>query len=122
MILGTVKGTVVSTRKMDNLVGYKFLLVEPYFGDQSKIIVAGDTIGAGIGELVLVTTDETTQHALTREAPVWTRLSLGSWITRRLLGNSRPGGSGYEYHHRRVTRYVRRIKNYGRRQGGGGGL
>ena len=60
MILGTVKGTVVSTRKMDNLVGYKFLLVEPYFGDQSKIIVAGDTIGAGIGELVLVTTDETT--------------------------------------------------------------
>jgi len=70
MILGTVKGTVVSTRKMDNLVGYKFLLVEPYFGDQSKIIVAGDTIGAGIGELVLVTTDETTQHALTREAPM----------------------------------------------------
>lgn len=29
MILGTVKGTVVSTRKMDNLVGYKFLLIEP---------------------------------------------------------------------------------------------
>ena len=29
MILGTVKGTVYSTRKMEHLVGYKFLLVEP---------------------------------------------------------------------------------------------
>ena len=55
MILGTVKGTVVSTRKMDNLVGYKFLLVEPYYGKKEDILVAADTIGAGIGELVLVT-------------------------------------------------------------------
>ncbi len=70
MILGTVKGTVVSTRKMDNLVGYKFLLVEPYYGKKEDILVAADTIGAGIGELVLVTTDETTQHALNRQAPV----------------------------------------------------
>lgn len=34
MILGTVVGTVVSTRKMQNLVGYKLLLVEPYYGDK----------------------------------------------------------------------------------------
>lgn len=70
MILGTVKGTVVSTRKMSNLVGYKFLLVEPYYGKKEDILVAADTIGAGIGELVLVTTDETTQYALDRQAPV----------------------------------------------------
>lgn len=31
MILGIVKGTVVATRKMPELVGYKFLLVEPVF-------------------------------------------------------------------------------------------
>ena len=70
MILGTIRGTVVSTRKCWNLVGFKLLLVEPYFGDKSQLFVAADTIGAGIGELVLVTTDETTQHALDRSAPV----------------------------------------------------
>ncbi|MBQ0059238.1 MAG: EutN/CcmL family microcompartment protein [Lachnospiraceae bacterium] len=70
MILGTVVGTVVSTRKFDNLVGYKLLMVEPYFGNKENIIIAGDTIGAGIGELVLVTTDETTQHAINRSAPI----------------------------------------------------
>lgn len=70
MILGKVKGTVVSTRKMENLVGYKFLLVESYYGNKEDIIVAADTLGAGIGELVLVTTDETTQYALNRQAPV----------------------------------------------------
>ena len=34
MILGIVKGTVVATRKMPELVGYKFLLVEPVFGSK----------------------------------------------------------------------------------------
>lgn len=63
-------GTVVSTRKCRNLVGFKLLLVEPYYGDKENIFVAADTIGAGIGELVLVTTDDTTQHALDRSAPV----------------------------------------------------
>lgn len=70
MILGVVKGTVVSTRKMQNLVGYKLLLVEPVFGTKKDTIVAGDTIGAGIGEMVIVTTEETTQHALDRSAPM----------------------------------------------------
>ena len=70
MILGRVRGNIVSTRKCQNLVGFKLLLVEPYFGDRSQMLVAADTIGAGNGELVLVTTDETTQHALDRSAPV----------------------------------------------------
>lgn len=70
MILGTVKGTVVSTRKFDNLVGYKLLLIEPYYGDKNNILVAADSLGSGIGELVLVTTDNTTQHAIDRSAPI----------------------------------------------------
>ena len=45
-------------------------LVEPFYGEKRNIIVAADTIGAGIGELVLVTTDNTTQYALDRSAPV----------------------------------------------------
>jgi ethanolamine utilization protein EutN len=70
MILGRVKGNIVSTRKCSNLVGFKLLLVEPYFGDKTKIFVAADTIGAGMNELVLVTTDNTTQYAIDRSAPI----------------------------------------------------
>ena len=70
MILGIVKGTVVATRKCTNLVGYKLLLVERAYGDKNDLLVAADTIGAGIGEMVIVTTDETTQHALEHAAPL----------------------------------------------------
>ena len=70
MILGTVKGNIVSTRKCNNLVGFKLLLVEPYYGDSSKIFIAADTLGAGIDELVLVTTNSTTQFALDKSAPI----------------------------------------------------
>ncbi len=70
MILGTIMGTVVSTRKCRNLVGFKLLLVEPYYGEKKNIFVAADTMGAGIGELVLVTMDNTTQFAIDRSAPV----------------------------------------------------
>lgn len=70
MIIGKVKGTIVSTRKCSNLVGYKLLLIAPYYGDGSQIFVAADNLGAGIGELVLITTDSTTQYALDRSAPI----------------------------------------------------
>lgn len=61
---------LVATRKMPELVGYKFLLVEPVFGSKKDTIVAGDNIGAGVGEMVLVTTDETTQHGLDHPSPI----------------------------------------------------
>ena len=70
MLLGKVKGSVISTRKMDKLVGYKLLLVEPYFGPKGDLIIAGDTIGSGIGELVLVTTGHSARYATDREAPI----------------------------------------------------
>ncbi len=56
MIVGKVVGSVVSTRKNDNLVGSKFMVVEPLaeLGNPNKKIVAVDNVGAGIGELVLV--------------------------------------------------------------------
>lgn len=70
MVIGRVKGTVVSTRKCDRLVGYKLLLIEPYYGNKEQVFVAADTLGAGIGELVLITTDNTTQHALEKSTPI----------------------------------------------------
>ena len=53
MIIGKVVGSVVSTRKNENLVGSKFMIVEPTEGKKEKII-AIDNIGAGIDEYVLV--------------------------------------------------------------------
>lgn len=70
MILGKVVGTIVSTRKCQDLVGYKLLTIEPLFGNKEAIFVAADKLGAGIGECVLITTDNTTQHALDKAAPI----------------------------------------------------
>ncbi|MBQ7995448.1 MAG: EutN/CcmL family microcompartment protein [Bacilli bacterium] len=58
MIVGKVIGSVVSTRKMNSLVGSKLMVVEPLSateGPKEKII-AIDNIGAGIGETVLLAT------------------------------------------------------------------
>lgn len=56
MLIGKVIGSVVSTRKNDNLTGNKLMIIEPLegYGDTSNKIVAIDNIGAGIGENVLV--------------------------------------------------------------------
>ena len=58
MIVGKVVGSLISTRKCANLVGNKFMIVEPLgqMKMQSGNIVAIDNIGAGIGEIVLVAT------------------------------------------------------------------
>ena len=59
MILAKVVGSVVSTNKVDSLMGKKLLIVEEW--DEARIIGAGqrsiaiDTVGAGPGELVVCT-------------------------------------------------------------------
>ncbi len=56
MLVGKVIGSIVSTRKNENLIGSKFMIVEPLsvMGEGQKRIVAVDNVGAGIGEIVLV--------------------------------------------------------------------
>lgn len=59
MIIGKVVGTVICTRKNTNLVGNKFLIVDPMDkmgAGSADRIVAVDNVGAGIGEIVLVAT------------------------------------------------------------------
>jgi microcompartment protein CcmK/EutM len=54
--LGEVVGTVVSTRKDPKLVGLKFLIVKNVDADQRPLgsyAVAVDTVGAGVGDVVL---------------------------------------------------------------------
>lgn len=68
MIIGKVTGSVVSTRKNENLIGNKFMIVKPI--DEMGIkhnIVAIDNVGAGIGEIVLVATGSAARIGCSQE-------------------------------------------------------
>ena len=63
MFLGRVTGSVVATQKTASMIGSKLLLVEPYrvaegtrdrLAPTGRTFVVVDTLGAGIGEMVLV--------------------------------------------------------------------
>ncbi len=73
MMMGRVVGNVVSTRKQDALVGSKILEVQLIENqkDTDKFLIAIDSVGAGIGELVLVTAGSSARLALQNtNAPV----------------------------------------------------
>ena len=66
MIKGIVIGNVVSTRKQEALVGSKFLEIEVLENGEKtgRYLIAVDSVGAGIGETVLVTTGSSARLAL----------------------------------------------------------
>ena len=66
MLKGIVRDNIVSTRKQESLVGSKFLEVQLIENNQltEKFIIAVDSVGAGIGETVLVTTGNAARLAL----------------------------------------------------------
>lgn len=66
MELGKVVGTVVSTQKSSKLAGYKLLVVEAVSvrGEpQKNYTIALDTVGAGVGEMVLVVKGSSARQA-----------------------------------------------------------
>ncbi len=67
MIVGRVIGNVWATRKDERLVGVKLLIVMPInYVDQNEKkspLIAADTIGAGIGEKVIMVTGSSARHA-----------------------------------------------------------
>ena len=71
MIVGKVVGSIVSTRKSENLIGNKFMVIEPLeeMAAGTARFVAIDNIGAGIGETVLVTTGSAARVGM-ENAPV----------------------------------------------------
>lgn len=74
MILGKVIGTVWSTRKDENLVGAKFLIVRQLdldYKPQNNFLVAVDSVGAGVSEIVLVAQGSSArQTIITKNKPV----------------------------------------------------
>ena len=74
MFLGKVIGTVWSTKKDENLVGAKFLIVRKVdldLNEKSDFVVAVDSVGAGEGEVVLVATGSSSrQTQFTQDKPI----------------------------------------------------
>lgn len=74
MILGKVIGTVWSTRKDENLVGAKFLIVQQLdvaYKPKDSTVIAVDSVGAGVGEIVLVAQGSSArQTGFTKNKPV----------------------------------------------------
>lgn len=64
MKVGKVIGSMVSTRKHEQLVGNRFLVIQ-LLKSENKI-VAVDSVGAGIGEYVLMTTGSSARLACNR--------------------------------------------------------
>jgi len=74
LFLGKVIGTVWSTKKDENLVGAKFLIVKQLdlnLNEKDNFVVAVDSVGAGEGEVVLVATGSSSrQTEFTKNKPV----------------------------------------------------
>jgi len=80
MFLARVEGSVVATKKDPSMAGRKLLLVRPQLVDEkdptkfkpgSNTIIAVDSVGAGIGELVMFCQGSSARLAPNlKEAPV----------------------------------------------------
>lgn len=74
MFLGKVIGTVWSTKKDENLVGSKLLIVRQLdldLKEKTNFVVAVDSVGAGEGEVVLVATGSSARQTnITKNKPV----------------------------------------------------
>jgi microcompartment protein CcmK/EutM len=74
LFLGRVIGTVWSTKKDEQLVGAKFLIVQELdldLEDKERMVVAVDSVGAGDGEVVLVASGSSSRMTtFTKDKPV----------------------------------------------------
>lgn len=74
MQIARVKGNIVSTNKTEKLQGLKLLIVVPInistFKEEGQPVVAIDTVGSGIGEVVMLCGGSSSrQTALTENKP-----------------------------------------------------
>lgn len=73
MLICRVKGNIWATRKEESMKGQKFLIVRQIDEEKKEIgsaFVAIDNIGAGIGELVIVTSGSSARKVSDEKIPV----------------------------------------------------
>lgn len=84
MFVAKVTGSTVCTQKVDSMVGYKLLVVEPYrldaerrdrFITTARTFIAVDMLGAGEGDFVLIT-----QGSSARLTPETSKLPIDTII------------------------------------------
>jgi microcompartment protein CcmK/EutM len=66
MHIGKITGTLVATRKDEKLVGCKLMITQPLnskLEPKGEEIVAIDTVGAGIGEIVIYSSGTAARNA-----------------------------------------------------------
>ncbi len=70
MLLAKVIGNVWSTKKKDEISALKLLVIQPLGSDlkpEGKVQVAADEVGAGSGELVIVTQGAPAMQAFNKD-------------------------------------------------------
>lgn len=96
MYLGSVIGSVVATKKEESLRGRKLLMVRPMLVDPEdpaklsggkNTIVAIDTVGAGVGELVLLAQGSSARQAEGLKSVPADAAIVGIVDSVRVLGN-----------------------------------
>ena len=74
MRMGKVIGTLVATKKDEKLIGSKLMITQPLdasLNPKGNPIVAVDTVGAGIGELIIFATGTASRIAARKmDAPI----------------------------------------------------
>lgn len=85
MFVARVTGSLVSTQKVDSMVGWKLLVVEPYrleakerksLATTGRTFIAVDMLGAGVGDFVLIA-----QGSSARLTPETRNLPIDTLIT-----------------------------------------
>jgi len=93
MLVATVVGQVWSTRKERTLEGLRLLVVQPFTlrNETAETVVAVDTIGAGVGERVLVVFGRAARHAIGKGPDVGFQSAIVGVVDGMDLGGKRVG-------------------------------
>jgi len=73
MIIAKVVGNVWSTKKKEGIHALRLLFVEPLGKDMTSagnVLIAADEMGAGVGEMVIVTQGAPAMQAFKRDEPI----------------------------------------------------
>ena len=99
MLIGTVVGNVWATKKDSTLTGLRFLVIRPFTSDgkeSAETLVAVDTLGAGIGERVLVVFGRAARHCIGRSHDIGFQTAVSAIIDTMELEDGRVVGSTKE--------------------------
>ena len=73
MLLAEVIGNVWSTKKLDRISALRLLFIQPLGKDlkpEGNVLVAADEVGAGFGEMVIVTRGAPAMQPFDKEKPI----------------------------------------------------